>query len=172
MRLVFTGAMDYWANVDAVVWFVNEVWPLVRARHPDASFAIVGSKPTAEVQVLAAHAGVVVTGRVPDVRPWLAGASIVVAPLRIARGVQNKVLEAMSMARPVVATGAACRRTLAVLTCQNCCALDAPSEFVAAIELLLGRALSASPGNRQFVLDQFGWAAALQPLWPLLEWAG
>lgn len=105
--VVFTGAMDYRPNIEAVTWFVKEVWPLVQAVRPQAGFTIVGSKPSPEVQRLNGQAGIVVTGRVDDVRPYLAGADVVVAPLRIARGIQNKVLEAMAMARPVVATSQA-----------------------------------------------------------------
>lgn len=101
--IVFTGAMDYWPNVDAVSWFANEVFPALRQRRPDVRFYIVGRSPTPEVQALA-NEHIVVTGTVPDVRPYLQHASIVVAPLRIARGIQNKILEAMAMARPVVAT--------------------------------------------------------------------
>jgi sugar transferase (PEP-CTERM/EpsH1 system associated) len=103
-NLVFTGAMDYWANAEAVVWFAREVLPLIRARQPGARFVIVGGKPTPAVRALAEIEGVTVTGRVPDVRPYIAHADLVVAPLRVARGVQNKVLEGMAMARPVVTT--------------------------------------------------------------------
>jgi sugar transferase (PEP-CTERM/EpsH1 system associated) len=105
--VVFTGAMDYWANVEAVTWFAREVLPLVRQRRPAASFYIVGARPPDSVRKLESIAGVHVTGTVADVRPYLAHALVAVAPLRIARGVQNKVLEAMAMARPVVATSAA-----------------------------------------------------------------
>ncbi|HEX2117507.1 MAG TPA: TIGR03087 family PEP-CTERM/XrtA system glycosyltransferase, partial [Alphaproteobacteria bacterium] len=102
--LVFTGAMDYWPNIDAVVHFAETVLPRVRNAVPDASFWIVGSNPAPAVSALAARPGVVITGRVPDVRPYLAHAAAVVAPLRIARGIQNKVLEAMAMAKTVIAT--------------------------------------------------------------------
>ncbi|MGF1529314.1 MAG: TIGR03087 family PEP-CTERM/XrtA system glycosyltransferase [Candidatus Competibacterales bacterium] len=101
---VFVGVMDYWANVDAVGFFAREVWPLVRRAMPEAQFAIVGAKPAPEVQRLGALAGVTVIGKVPDVRPYLANARLSVATLRLARGVQNKVLEAMAMALPVLAT--------------------------------------------------------------------
>ena len=103
---VFVGAMDYWANVDAVLWFTREIWPHVRAASPDASFAVVGSNPVREIAALNGADGVVVTGRVEDVRPFREGASIVVAPMRIARGVQNKVLEAMAMGKAVISTPA------------------------------------------------------------------
>ena len=104
---VFVGAMDYWPNVDAVTWFLQDVFLAVRARNPAAVFFIVGSNPTRDVRELGQHPGVTVTGRVEDVRPYLRHARCAVAPLRVARGVQNKVLEAMAMARPVVASAAA-----------------------------------------------------------------
>lgn len=100
--LVFTGQMDYAPNADAVAWFARETLP----RLPGVRFAIVGRNPTGAVRALASDR-VIVTGAVPDVRSWLAAADVVVAPLRVARGIQNKVLEAMAMARPVVATPAA-----------------------------------------------------------------
>jgi sugar transferase (PEP-CTERM/EpsH1 system associated) len=100
--IVFTGQMDYAPNIDAVRWFAGEVMPML----PKARFAIVGRKPPASVRRLAG-ARTIVTGAVPDVRSWLAAADVVAVPLRIARGIQNKVLEAMAMARPVVASPAA-----------------------------------------------------------------
>jgi asparagine synthase (glutamine-hydrolysing) len=107
--LVFTGVMDYWPNVDAVTWFVEEILPGLRQSHPEVRFCIVGMNPTAEVRALARQPGVIVTGRVEDVRPWIAHAALAVAPLRIARGVQNKVLEAMAMTKAVVVTPAAAK---------------------------------------------------------------
>lgn len=105
--IVFTGQMDYRPNVEAVVDFTHNAFPAIRAAHPETTFAIVGRNPTQAVFDLSALPGVMVTGEVDDVRTWLAGADVVVAPLRIARGVQNKVLEAMAMAKPVVASVAA-----------------------------------------------------------------
>jgi sugar transferase (PEP-CTERM/EpsH1 system associated) len=105
--LVFTGMMDYRANVDAVCWFADMVLPEIRARHADVRFAIVGAKPDQKVKRLAERPGIIVTGRVEDVRPYVAHANVAVAPLRIARGIQNKVLEAMAMAQPVVASAEA-----------------------------------------------------------------
>ena len=104
LNFVFTGTMDYPPNVDAVRWFALEILPLIRRRAPDAQFHVVGSSPAPEVRALAAESGVFVTGRVPDVRPYVAFATAGVAPMRIARGIQNKVLEAMAMGRPVVVT--------------------------------------------------------------------
>jgi polysaccharide biosynthesis protein PslH len=103
-QMVFTGVMDYLPNVDAVTWFAHEVLPLVRRAVPQASFVICGSRPNAEVQALAALPGVSVTGRVPDVRPFVESSEVFVGPLRIARGVQNKVLEALALRVPCVTT--------------------------------------------------------------------
>ncbi len=105
--IVFTGQMDYAPNVEAVIGFVKDQLPTIRAAQPAAQFAIVGRAPTAEVKALAACDGVIVTGAVDDTRDWLAAASVVVAPLKLARGIQNKVLEAMAMAKAVVASPAA-----------------------------------------------------------------
>lgn len=102
--VVFVGVLDYWPNEDAAIWYAREIHERVRSLCRDASFFIVGMNPTARVRELAALPGVVVTGSVPDVRPWFQHASVVVAPLRIARGIQNKVLQAMAMERPVVTT--------------------------------------------------------------------
>lgn len=105
--IAFTGQMDYLPNIEAVTVFARDVLPLIRQQRPDARFAIVGRNPTEGVQRLEQGDTVIVTGAVPDIRTWLAAADVVVAPLRVARGVQNKVLEAMAMARPVVASPAA-----------------------------------------------------------------
>lgn len=102
LNFVFTGTMDYPPNVDAVRWFARDILPIMRRSAP-ANFHIVGSSPSAEVRALAGD-GIFVTGRVPDVRPYVAHATAAVAPMRIARGIQNKVLEAMAMGRPVVVT--------------------------------------------------------------------
>jgi sugar transferase (PEP-CTERM/EpsH1 system associated) len=100
--IVFTGAMDYWPNIDAVSWFVSDVLPEIRKIDTRFCFYIVGSKPSDKVVQLGVLEGVVVTGRVEDIRPYIHHAYVCIAPMRIARGVQNKVLEAMSMERPVI----------------------------------------------------------------------
>jgi sugar transferase (PEP-CTERM/EpsH1 system associated) len=112
--IVFTGAMDYWPNIDAVTWFAQEILPPILAERPRARFCVVGMSPSPAVQALARDPHVVVTGRVPDVRPYLQHARVVVAPLRVARGIQNKALEAMAMARPVVITSGAAAALSAV----------------------------------------------------------
>jgi polysaccharide biosynthesis protein PslH len=102
--LMFAGAMDYYANIDGVTWFCKKILPIIKKQHPDIIFMIVGSNPTPEVTALANIQGVQIKGFVEDIREYYQKADICVIPLRIARGVQNKVLEAMSMARPVVST--------------------------------------------------------------------
>jgi len=102
--VVFTGAMDYWPNVDAVTWFADEIFPHIRDAVANVRFYIVGASPTVDVSRLAQRDGVFVTGRVPDIRPYFAHARAAVTPMRIARGIQNKVLEAMAMAKPTVTT--------------------------------------------------------------------
>jgi sugar transferase (PEP-CTERM/EpsH1 system associated) len=110
--MVFTGVMDYFPNVDAVEWFCDEILPLVQKRIPEASLTICGDRPTAAVKSLAKRRGVYVTGRVPDTRPYLDAAEVFVAPLRVARGVQNKLLEALAMGLPCVASRVAWRGTV------------------------------------------------------------
>ncbi|SEK61550.1 sugar transferase, PEP-CTERM/EpsH1 system associated [Sphingomonas palmae] len=160
--IVFTGQMDYKPNVDAVVGFAREVLPHVRAQHPDVRFAIVGRAPVREVRALAGE-GVIVTGEVPDVRGWLAAADVVVAPLGLARGIQNKVLEAMAMARAVVASPAAAEGIDHAGTIQVA-AGEGMAEAVNA--LLHDRATARSLGEvaRARVQARYAWDACLAPL--------
>ncbi len=102
--LVFTGAMDYWPNIDAVIWFSREIFPSVLALEPSARFFIVGSNPKPEVIALGKESNIIVTGFVEDISYYVASADVCIAPLRVARGIQNKVLEAMAMGKAVVAT--------------------------------------------------------------------
>lgn len=136
-EIVFTGAMDYWANVDAVTWFVEQVLPRVQKLVPAASFTIVGSKPSPAVWAFQDKQGVQVTGFVEDVRDYVVRARLCVAPMRIARGVQNKVLEAMAMGKAVVATPAGYEGIIAspgedLLVCSD------PEGFARAVIELLG----------------------------------
>jgi sugar transferase (PEP-CTERM/EpsH1 system associated) len=168
--LVFTGAMDYWANVDAVTWFAGEVFPHLRRCLPAARFYIVGARPTAAVRRLAREEGVTVTGAVADVRPYLQHARLAVAPLRVARGVQNKVLEAMAMGKPVLATSAALQgiETAAAL---DVLAADRPEDwFEFGIGVLSRDLLPArSALNREFVARRYGWDLSFGRLQALLE---
>lgn len=124
----FLGSMDYRPNVDGICWFVDRVWPEIIREVPRARLLIVGRNPTARVRRLARRYRIVVTGEVPDVREYLERCRIVVAPLRIARGLQNKVLEAMAMRRPVVATSAVADG-LMVQPGHNVLVADEPAQF-------------------------------------------
>lgn len=165
-RVIFTGTMDYRPNVEAVTWFAREVWPDVRARVPGATFRIVGRDPAPAVLALAETPGVEVTGAVPDVRPHLADAVVAVAPLRIARGIQNKVLEAMAMGRAVLASPAALEG-LDVAVGQECVSADTPAAWRDRLVALLGdpaeRARLGRAARRR-VEQSYGWSARMEPL--------
>src|SRR5207245_1444876 len=107
--IIFTGSMDYFPNVDAVRFFYREVFRSVRARLPRARFVIAGRNPTRAVRRLACDPAVWVTGAVPDIRPYLRGSSAAVGPLRVARGVQTKIFEAMAMGVPVAVSSRVAR---------------------------------------------------------------
>lgn len=160
--LVFTGAMDYWPNIDAVTWFVSDILPALRQTWPQLRFYIVGRSPPPAVQALACDS-VVVTGTVPDVRPYLQHAAVVVAPLRVARGIQNKILEAMAMGRPVVASRS-CVEAIDAHSGAELVSADDSHEFVREINALLhAPALSAAVGRagRQRVVESYSWDAHL-----------
>lgn len=170
-NIVFTGQMDYAPNITAVELFAREVMPRIRAVHAEARFAIVGRAPTAAVRALAGINGTLVTGAVPDVRPWLAGADIVTAPLLIARGVQNKVLEAMAMARPVLLTPAAATG-IGAADGLHFVQAEAPLTLTErALALLADKAAADAMGAaaRRFVIAECGWDRVLAPLRALLE---
>ena len=169
-KLVFTGAMDYWPNIDAVNWFALEILPLIRQERPATRLWIVGMNPSAEVRSLAGEA-VTVTGGVPDVRPWLAHADVVEAPLRIARGIQNKVLEAMAMARPVV-VGVAPGLGLGATDGQEVVLAETAVDFArATLDLLddTDKANALGARARDVVLDRYGWSAHLRVLDAVLQ---
>lgn len=134
--LVFTGAMDYWPNIDAVIWFSREIFPLVLAAEPSAHFFIVGSNPKHDVLALGKEKNITVTGFVEDVRDYIATADVCVAPLRIARGIQNKVLEAMAMGKAVVATPEAVEG-ICTNCSQNVMIADSVQKFSNAVIYLL-----------------------------------
>jgi sugar transferase (PEP-CTERM/EpsH1 system associated) len=170
--LVFTGAMDYWPNVDAVQWFCDEVFPSLRERFPGLMFYIVGSRPAPAVQALAQRPGVKVTGTVPDVRPYIAHAAVAVAPLRIARGIQNKVLEAMAMATPVVVSPQALEGIDAVPGSELVLAEDAAAFADAVGALLAGRESAAAAigqAARAKVQRQYSWSSNLACIGENLE---
>jgi sugar transferase (PEP-CTERM/EpsH1 system associated) len=161
--IVFVGAMNYRPNVDAAVWFASEVMPMLRHSSGAVCFWIVGAHPAQEVRRLAAG-DIRVTGRVADVRPYLAHAAAVVAPLRIARGIQNKVLEAMSMAAPVILTPQA-REGLDPCADDELIEADGADAFAAAVgRALAGGAEGIGSRARARVRRDFSWRSSLAAL--------
>ena len=159
---VFTGTMDYPPNADAVAWFANDILPAIRRALPDAQFHIVGHSPNEAVQRLTRIEGVHVTGRVTDVRPYVVHATASVAPMRIARGIQNKVLEAMAMARPVVVTSGALEGIDATPGLEVVLADDAAGFAAACTDLATGsRGSDIGRAARACVMRQYNWAARL-----------
>lgn len=170
-HLVFTGVMDYFPNVDGCIWFAREILPLIRREHPEAHFTIVGSSPTPEILALARLDGVEVTGFVPETRDYLARAAVAVAPLRIARGIQNKVLEAMSMGLAVVGTTHATQGVAGTHGTDYLVA-DTAADFAAACSRLLSSPADAAALGakaRLFVEEHYDWERCLEPLGALVE---
>lgn len=169
-NIVFTGAMDYWANVDAVTWFADDILPKIRVTLPDCAFWIVGANPTPEIVKLGERDGISVTGRVDDVRPFIAHATISVAPLRVARGIQNKVLEAMALAKTVVATPQA-MEGIAALDGEEVFVADDAATFADRVLALANAADLEVTGERarQRVLASYGWLTSLQKFESILE---
>ena len=158
---VFTGAMDYLPNVEAVIWFAREVFPGIRRQLPSAQFLIVGTRPAAKVQQLANDPSVIVTGRVASVAAYLAHSQVAVAPLRIARGIQNKVLEAMSMAMPVVVSPGALTG-IAATSGVHLVRADTPAEWIEACVTLVNepeRAHRIGRAGRALVMEAYTWEA-------------
>ncbi|WP_088330442.1 TIGR03087 family PEP-CTERM/XrtA system glycosyltransferase [Lacimicrobium sp. SS2-24] len=168
--LVFTGAMDYWANVDAVLWFVEHVWPVINKQHPELIFAIVGGNPTDKVKALASQNNIIVTGRVEDIRPYIKHARLAVAPLRIARGIQNKVLEAMAMAQTVVMTGMAAEGIRLPANQQSLVTDEADLFAASCLEMLADPERVAELGqeNREWIATHYQWQAVVEKLTDVL----
>lgn len=165
-KLVFSGAMDYWPNVEGAVWFAEKIFPLVRKEMPQTSFCIAGRNPTPAVRALEKIAGVEVTGTVPDMREHLATATVCVVPLLIARGIQNKVLEAMAMEKPVVATRGAATGTHAI-DGEELSIADTEEGMATAIIELLGseqRRVEMGRKARTYVEREHSWSSHLQRL--------
>lgn len=165
-RLIFTGQMDYAPNVDAVRRVLDRILPRIRTERPDATFHVVGRNPTAELRARHGENGCYVWGRVDDIRPWLAGATHALVPLEIARGVQNKVLEAMAMALPVIASSEAATG-IAAHDGEHFAVAGSDHELAWMTLALLAdpdRAHRMGQAARRFVVDNASWTAALTPL--------
>ena len=168
--LVFTGAMDYWANCDAVIWFAEDIFPKLHKENPNFEFYIVGSKPTEQVIALKSIPGVYVTGRVEDIRPYIKHAFVCVAPLRIARGIQNKVLEAMAMGKAVIATQNAIEgiELPNILKDQVCHSVDDQIEMIR--HLMDNESRQAIEiCSSQWIIEHYSWSNTLKPLITLIK---
>jgi sugar transferase (PEP-CTERM/EpsH1 system associated) len=163
-QIVFTGNMDYWPNADAAIWFAREVLPILRQRDPPPCFTVVGANPGPGVLALRDLPGVAVTGRVPDVRPYVANAAVSVTPLRIARGIQNKVLEAMALGTPVVASPQAFEGVRATAGQDLLVADGAAATAAAVAEILDGRHPGLAAAGRAMIEARYGWEAQFRRL--------
>lgn len=172
LAMLFVGVMNYAPNVEAVTYFAARIWPAVVAAYPDAHFSIVGSRPTQTVKKLAQIPGIEVTGHVPDIRPYLSSATLLVAPLEMARGVQNKILEAMAAGLPVLTTPVVAKG-LPSEAVQNIFVTDrVPAQFSATLLGLLGnpKALhEKSAAAQEFVRRFCTWGEKLRVLDRILE---
>jgi sugar transferase (PEP-CTERM/EpsH1 system associated) len=167
--IVMTGTMDYWPNAEGVLWFADKVLPTIVSTHPTAHFYVVGSRPHWRIRNLFSP-NITVTGAVDDVRPYLAHADAVVAPLRLARGVQNKVLEAFAMEKPVVASGPA-TRALAVTNGLELLIADEPDAFAEhLLAILAGQVpIDIAAHGRRYVQKNHNWEQCLSVLDDLLN---
>jgi sugar transferase (PEP-CTERM/EpsH1 system associated) len=173
--LVFLGRMDYYPNIDGVRYFCHEILPLIQKEVPEVSFTIVGSNPVPRVQELAKLPSVEVTGEVPDVRPYVHRAAVSVVPLRVASGIQNKVLESMAMRVPVVASSLASEGIDAVAG-EHLLVDDSPQGFAFKVLSVMqnkGLRQRLADGGRRRIEERHSWQACLQildrVLAPLIE---
>ncbi len=171
----FVGQMDYRPNEEAILWGARELMPELRKRYPEAMLHVVGRSPTAPVRACGELPGVQVWGEVPDVKPFLAAASAVIAPLAIARGVQNKVLEAMSMARPVVLTQDAATGIAGVDGDHWLLSERDAEAMTASLASLVedpANAQQIGANARAFVQSNHSWASMLKPIEALIDQLG
>lgn len=168
---LFAGVMDYAPNIDAVMWFIDLVWPDVKKKWPNAKFCIAGMSPTEKVKKLQLKEGIEVTGFVDDIKPFFDKANIFIAPFSIARGVQNKVLQAFACGLPVIATsmGAEGIRYNAE---KDILLADTPEQFINRIEQLISdkKCYDYTSNNAlKNIVNNYSWESILQPLDTLLK---
>lgn len=165
-RIVFCAKLDYFPNQDAVLYFSRSVWPLLRMRRPELQLEIVGSRPPRSVRLLDGRDGIRVVGSVPDVRPFLGRAWVALCPIRVRAGIQFKVLEAMALGVPVVATRLCCPG-LGVEPGKHLLVADTPEEFVFAIESLLDNGTLRADlvhAGRKYVEKHHDWDGSVKGL--------
>ena len=170
-RVIFTGSMDYYPNIDAVLFFAEKCWPHIRLHVPGASWLIVGKDPPREVRDLAALAGVAVTGTVPDITSYLAQASVAIVPLQIGSGTRLKILEALAMQKAVVTTSQGCEG-LSVVSGEHVIVADQAQEFAQAVVDLLQDAQKRKVlgcAGRKLVETDYSWERCGNRLLEVLE---
>jgi sugar transferase (PEP-CTERM/EpsH1 system associated) len=171
MVLLFTGAMDYYPNIEGVLWFCRKVYPHIKRRFPETRFYIVGSRPAKKIKALHHGNDIFVTGFVEDVRPYYQAADVCLAPLRLARGVQNKVLEAMAMKKPIVSTSKA-NQGIGAVSGEHLCIADSPADFVKTVSELVEnpeKRKDIGSKGRSFVLKHHCWAKNMSRIENLLR---
>ncbi|MBU1752352.1 TIGR03087 family PEP-CTERM/XrtA system glycosyltransferase [bacterium] len=170
--IVFTGAMDYFPNIDAMIFFCKEIFPLIKEKLPNIILYIVGNSPTQEVQQLANNKDIIVTGYVEDTRPYIGKAAVCVVPVRVAQGIQNKILEAMVMGTPVVTTSFGFKGIEGSEKGKNIVVADDKNEFAEkVIEILQNRALRdyLSQNGKQLMEQRYGWDMQIDNLNNLIQ---
>jgi len=172
LNIVFTGAMNYFANVDGILYFHREIYPKIKQKIPGVKFYIVGSNPTEAIKNLEKDKSIIVTGRVKDIRPYLQEAMLYVAPLRISRGVQNKILEAMAMGLTLVTTTKVLEGILKAVPGRDLFVEDNPTRFAQTVIGLLTDAIlrdKTGKAGRKFVEKNYSWNNTFEKLKNLLE---
>jgi sugar transferase (PEP-CTERM/EpsH1 system associated) len=157
--LIFTGKMDFRPNIDAILWFGQRVWPLIQAQRPGTTWAIVGQRPHPRLDRLRSLPGLTITGYVEDVRPYLAGATVYVAPLRVGGGTRLKLLEAMMTAKPIVSTTLGAEG-FPVVSGRELILADTPEHFAGEVLALLdnpARCRELGAAGRLFAQAHYGW---------------
>ena len=165
-QICFTGRMDYFPNQQAVLMFCDDVLPRIRTRRPDTKLVVVGAEPPGKIEKLAERPGVTVTGTVPDVRPFVRNSAVSIAPLEIARGTQNKILESMAMGVPVVCSDMAAKGVDAIPD-EHLLTANTPDEYADAIVELLEapeRRARLSTAGRERVISNHSWQRSMRQL--------
>ena len=165
--LVFSGTLDFRPNVDALIWFVHEVLPLLRARRQGIRVLVVGKRPAPALRQMAQAGVITLTGEVPDARPYLACATVYIVPMRIGGGVRLKLLEALSLAAPLVSTRMGAEGVAGLRGDEHCLLADDPADFAAAVLRLiddsaLGRRLGEA--GRALVRERYDWSVVVPQL--------
>ena len=168
---IFTGVMDYKPNIDSVLWFTENVWPKINKKHPESRFIIAGMNPVQSILTLANVKGIEVTGFVDDILPYYHQSDFFIAPLRIARGVQNKVLQAFSCGLPVIATSMGAEG-IDYTDGKNILIADTPDAFIDSIERLISNKVlyqSLKENALKLIKNHYTWDVKLAPLEKILR---